>query len=173
MKLTHIEYQGIPITLEYRKGEFKQDSDSPIPGMGWSVFADYGYFDETVSMEPGDALDVYVGESRESPAAFFFELREGEEGVFSEYKVCLGFENLALAEKFMYAQYPSGMIGPVYQMTLEGLKEVIRDGRAAFEKGETLEEEADTQVSLESSQGFELRKSLGDRLPLVVFIEGC
>lgn len=153
--MKHVEYQGIPITIEFSKGEFKPDLHSPVPGMGWTVYADYGFFDDTVSMEPGDALDVYLGELPDCKEAYFFELLDHERAVFSEYKVCLGFENAVKAYELVSWQYSPDRIGPVLVMSLDGLKEVIQQGRMAYEKEEALgddEDEDEQAVPLEEAK---------------------
>lgn len=129
------DFQGIPIALEFHAGDFKEDKDNVIPGMGWHMYADYGYIEDTVSMESGDALDVFVGPNSNEEDVYVVSLLDPDGIGFSEDKVCLGYDDIVDVQKLMDFQY-NRPTGPIYCMTIDDLKQCMADGRLMYEKGE-------------------------------------
>lgn len=133
-----INYMGLDIRIEYKKGDTKPFKNDPYPGIsesGWPMYADYGYIEDTVSNEEGEELDVYVGPDRDSECAYFFALMRDENKnsgdyseeamVFDEFKVLLGFKDKEAAKEFAHMQYPYWKCGAMYETTIEDLKELM------------------------------------------------
>lgn len=131
---TRINFKGLPLRIEYRKGETKTSSgDSPAPHeLGWPMYADYGYIENTVSPELGEEMDVYVGDDETSDLVFFCEILKTDDedsygenlGNFDEFKVLLGFPSLKAARSLMQAQYGSYKSGMIIQSSINDLKEM-------------------------------------------------
>lgn len=111
-------FQGLPITIEYRKGDLKPGKDT----YGWPMYADYGFFNNSSGAD-GEDLDVFIGPDKESPRVFLLALME--EDVFDEHKVLLGFLTFKDAELFSRDQYGSWKVGPIIEISMEDLKETL------------------------------------------------
>ena len=111
------DFHGIPLVIEYLKGERKPGSD-PDDDWGFEQHADYGFIPGTTTNEEGEGLDVYVGPEPESKRVFVCALMEPHEPeVFMEYKVLLGWSSHHAAKTFAEGQYFDAMIGLVYEMS--------------------------------------------------------
>lgn len=119
-RMEKINFHGIPITIEWRKGDRKPDKHDPE----WSYLVenDYGFFDNTTSPEE-EELDVYIGEDKESERVFLASMLE--DGEFAEFKVLLGFDSRKTAQRFFECQYGECRCGPFMEMTMADLKDWI------------------------------------------------
>jgi len=86
-----IEVQGVPIWIEWKKGETRIYKDKKgVVKYERHMKADYGYIPDTLDAD-GEELDVYVGPDRTSPRAFVIkQLRK--DGSFDEHKVMIGYQ---------------------------------------------------------------------------------
>ena len=86
----HISFQGLPISLETRKGEIR--SGTGPDGHKWSVRLpyDYGYIKRTMGAD-GDHVDVCIGPDPESDHVFIVDQHDHKTGKFDEHKVMLGY----------------------------------------------------------------------------------
>lgn len=119
------EFQGLPITIEYKKGD-RKPSKSLIQGSysGWVQYADYGYVNGTSSNEEGEGLDVYIGPSEDSERAFLVPLmKPGDPETFMEYKLLLGFDSAKDAKDFCCYQYCEGMVGNLLEVSIDDIKD--------------------------------------------------
>ena len=160
-------FQGVPLVIEYRKGDRKGDKNDPT-AYGWYMDADYGYITETVSNECGEELDVYVGPDPTSTRVFLLPLMHPDDNEsFMEYKVLLGFTNHKQAKNFGEGQYYDGMCGPIVEMTIDDLKDwratqvtkAERENRADDER-ERAEEAARTTA--ENARTMQVYSPSGD-----------
>lgn len=130
-----VTVQGISITIEYRKGDYKQ---SETDDYGWPLYADYGFINNTTSPEE-EELDVYLGDNLDSQLVFMAPLYREQTGtgtydswelpastVFDEYKVLLGFDSLKAAQQLMRDQYGWGRTGDIIQMGIADLQGWIK-----------------------------------------------
>lgn len=95
-KKKHINFQGLPISIENEKGSIRSGQDEK--GNKWSVKmpADYGYVKRTEGAD-GDHVDVYVGPDESSSNVFVIDQKDHRTGKFDEHKVMLGFDSLRSA----------------------------------------------------------------------------
>jgi len=129
-----VNFQGISINIEFEKGEEKPDKLHP-DDVGFTQFAPYGYIENTISNEPGEELDVFIGEELESEEAFICSLMDLQEpGALLEQKILLGWPNVERATAFIHRQYFSEMIGPIMRITIPDLKDWISTMGVAAEK---------------------------------------
>ena len=87
-------FRGLPITIEFRKGDVKSGTD--VFGNQWSKVLKhhYGYFDGIMGAD-GKELDVYINPDNEfinSSKIFRIEQLNVKTGEFDEYKIMLGFD---------------------------------------------------------------------------------
>lgn len=136
-----INFQGIPIYVEYEEGEEKPVSE--FWDWGYVQLLPYGYVKNTLSHEVGEALDVFVGKDKESEKVFFASLSYPDDyDSFMGYKVLLGFEERSEAKEFIIEQYFEGMImGELIEMTIDDFKDQIEITSAAALKDQKKEQE--------------------------------
>lgn len=145
---------GISVQIEYEEGDWKEVKDDQ--STSFYMNADYGFFPGTSSGEEGEDLDVFVGPNPESEFVAivglkYFDFDKYQEiPVHQEDKVMVGFKDMAHVMRVCSAQYPSGMIGAVFQITLDDLKEMIQIYREKGKKdAELLVRLNDDQVKIE------------------------
>ena len=61
-----VEYQGIPIVVEWPKGCIREGKDKD--GRTWrrEMKADYGFIDDTSAAGDAEPLDIYIGDDRKT-----------------------------------------------------------------------------------------------------------
>lgn len=121
------DYLGLPLTIEWRKGDLKEDK----AGHTWYMHADYGFINGSAGND-GEEMDIFLGPDKESQRVFMFPLLKGAshdhvesdtfEDVLDEFKVCLGFPTPADAQRAMLDQYGSSRIGNLTEMSIVDLK---------------------------------------------------
>jgi hypothetical protein len=132
-------FQGLPIIIEYRKGDEKPNNEDA--DYGYPLYADYGYLEDTTSPEEGEELDVYLGPNPDSENAFLVSMNckgdpDQDEGAgqFDEFKVLLGFDDYDAAEDFINNQYGSSQVGVIMETSVKDLKEEIALGKLKNQK---------------------------------------
>jgi len=120
-----VDFQGLKLTIEYDKGDFKQSKEDPIDGIssGWPMYADYGYINGTISPEIGEETDCYVGPDKDSEKAFTAVLLKWDGITLDEEKVLLGFKDLEAATELINLQYGSYKVHSVSEISLDDLKQ--------------------------------------------------
>jgi len=100
----YIEFQGLKIDVENRKGSTRKGTDKD--GKPWSIKMThhYGEIRGTKAVD-GDPLDVYVGPSAASPLVVVIHQSDPVTKKYDEDKVMLGFGSKADAIKAYRAQY--------------------------------------------------------------------
>ncbi len=91
-----IEVQGIPVWIEWKKGETRIYKKKGKIAYERFMKADYGYIPNTLDAD-GEELDVYVGPDKQSIKAFVIKQNKLD-GSFDEHKVMIGFTDRAAAK---------------------------------------------------------------------------
>lgn len=84
-----VDVQGVPIWIEWKKGETRLYKKGGKVKYERFMKADYGYIPDTLDSD-GEELDVYLGPDRGSPRAFVIKQMKAD-GSFDEHKVMVGF----------------------------------------------------------------------------------
>lgn len=84
-----IEVQGIPVWIEWKKGEKRIYKNKGVVKYEKLMKADYGYIPNTLDAD-GEELDVYLGSDRTSPKAFVIKQLKSDKS-FDEHKVMIGY----------------------------------------------------------------------------------
>lgn len=103
----HISFQGLPISVETRKGQTR--SGTGPDGHKWSVKLpyDYGYIKRTEGAD-GDHVDVCIGPDHQSDHVFVVDQHDHRTGRFDEHKVMLGYRTQSEAEHAYRAGFSDG-----------------------------------------------------------------
>lgn len=131
--MKNVTIQGLPIVIEYEKGDTKKPDHPEYLGQEFYLYADYGYIENTVSNEEGEALDVFLGDDPESPKVYLMGLLK-RDGSFDEIKTFLGFEGEREVRTLAEWQYGSERIGPIVMIGIEDFKETLRQQSDAAAK---------------------------------------
>jgi len=124
-----VKVHGMPIALEWRKGEtrkyFNHDplkrSSTGTIDYDQKMKADYGYVKGVIDAD-GEELDVYLGPNRESERVFVLEKMRRTDNSFDENKVMLGYDSLAEAKKSYLQHQGKDEMGKVTEMTLPAFR---------------------------------------------------
>lgn len=84
-----VEVQGVPIWIEWKKGETRLYKKKGKVAYERFMKADYGYIPDTLDAD-GEEIDVYLGPDRSSPRAFVIKQMK-KDGSFDENKVMVGY----------------------------------------------------------------------------------
>lgn len=130
----HISFQGLPISIENKKGS--ERSGIGPDGKRWrcTLPADYGYIKRTEGAEgaDGDHVDVYVGPHKGSRQVFLVNQVDHKTGKFDEHKAMLGYhsEREALADycRAFSDGHGHARVGSVEAMSIDGFKHWLKDG---------------------------------------------
>ena len=103
----HVSFQGLPISIENRKGETR--SGTGPSGHKWSVKLpyDYGYIKRTEGAD-GDHVDVCIGPHGQSDHVFIVDQHDHNTGKFDEHKVMLGYRTKSEAEHAYHNGFSDG-----------------------------------------------------------------
>lgn len=121
----HISFQGLPISLENKKGTTR--SGVGPDGRKWSVQMpyDYGYVKGTEGAD-GDHFDVCIGPNPNSNSVFIVDQKDAKTGRFDEHKAMLGYNTLVEAEQAYKSGFSDGKgylrLGPVVRLTISEFK---------------------------------------------------
>ncbi len=116
-------FRGLPITIEYRKGDTK--SGTGVFGNNWkkTMLHDYGYFDGIMGAD-GKELDFYMNPDAISDKIFRVKQLNVLTKEFDEYKIMIGFMTMEHAKQGYLTYYPEDWAGygGVEEITLEEIK---------------------------------------------------
>ena len=116
-------FRGLPITIEYRKGDTKSGTD--VFGNNWkkTMLHDYGYFDSIMGAD-GQELDFYMNPDAISDKIFRITQLNVLTKEFDEYKIMLNFESIDDARVGYLKNYPKDWkgFGGIEGITLEDIK---------------------------------------------------
>lgn len=130
-KKDHITVQGLPVSIETRKGETR--SKRAPGGAAWSVKmpADYGYIKRTTGAD-GDQVDVYVGPDRDSDLVVLVDQVDADTKKFDEHKALIGFAAVKDAtdayDKGFSDNRAKDRVGGVSVMTMAEFKAWLAQG---------------------------------------------
>lgn len=85
-----IEVQGVPVWIEWKKGETRLYKKGKVVKYERLMKAPYGYIPGTKDTD-GEEIDVYVGPDPSAPTAYVINQLKKEDGSFDEHKVMLGY----------------------------------------------------------------------------------
>lgn len=121
------KFQGIPVSVENRKGSYRRGVDSD--GKPWEIKMDYHYgrIPRTRGTD-GDMVDVFIGPDKNAPRVYVIEQVWPDTGVFDEHKCMLGFKTKAEAIRGYKSQYNRpGFYGGCQTMTVEEFKGWLKE----------------------------------------------
>lgn len=128
-KKGHLRWQGMEITVETPKGGTRRAKDN-----SWKVEnfpADYGYIRKTEGAD-GDHVDLYLGDSRDSPMLWVIDQVDAKTKKFDEHKVMGGFKKRADAVECYHRGFSDGKaadrIGNITPMTVDEFKRWLEKG---------------------------------------------
>src|SRR5512143_1704497 len=131
-KKRHIEFQGIPITIENPKGTIRSGTNSN--GKKWAnrMSADYGYIKSTEGKD-GDQVDAFVGPNKRSNRVFVVDQLHHSIVRFDEHKCLLGFNTEKQALTAYHSSYgrkygAHHTVGAVTEMSIDAFKEWLKGG---------------------------------------------
>lgn len=129
-----IKVQGVPICLEWLKGETREYKKGGVVKYKRLMEADYGYIPGTVDSD-GEELDVYVGPDREARNAHVIRQMK-KTGGFDEHKVMVGYSSKSAA-KASYIHHMGGTperFGGMHSIPMSSLVALFGDNKAKKEK---------------------------------------
>lgn len=107
-----IHVQGIPIMLEWLKGQTRKYKS----GYAKLMKADYGYIPKTMDSD-GEQLDVYVGPKKDSELVFIINQLK-DDGSHDERKVMIGYQDEEAAKKSYLDHMPKNRLGSISRSTI-------------------------------------------------------
>lgn len=110
----NFRWNGLPIAIEWRKGETRQYENDPNNYKNL-MHADYGYIKGTDSQD-GEELDVYIKSESNKKTCFMVSQLDSKKGTFDEFKYMLGFDNEKEAEKCYTDTMPKNMFGGISEI---------------------------------------------------------
>lgn len=120
-----IKFQGLSISIENRKGSYREGIDPD--GKKWRTFMHipYGYIRLTEGTD-GDHIDVYIGPEADAEFAYVIHQNDPISGQYDEDKVMLGFDSKEAAKKAYYKQYdkPERFFGAMSVLPMEKFKQM-------------------------------------------------
>jgi len=125
----HISFQGLPISIETKKGAERSGVDAE--GKRWRCVLpyDYGYIKRTEGAD-GEHVDVCIGPHKDSQRVFVVNQNDHETGEFDEHKIMLGYNTRDQAEAAYKAGFSDGKghlrMGHLVVATLEDLKDWLK-----------------------------------------------
>lgn len=126
----HFTWCGLGITLETAKGTTRRGTDPS--GHKWSITLknSYGYIKGTDSAEPGDEMDVFVGDEPETELVFVVDQNRNGQDKFDEHKCVIGCSSSAAARSVYESNYSPGWKGfrSVTPLTVPQFKEWLERG---------------------------------------------
>ena len=114
-------FHGIPIDIEWRKGETRE-----YPGSPWKnvMQYDYGYIRGTNS-EDGEELDVCIGENPNAEKIYMLMQMDYDKDEFDEFKFMLGFNSPKDAEAKYKKTMQDSMFGCIVGMSIDRFKKTF------------------------------------------------
>lgn len=107
-----IHVQGVPIMLEWLKGETRKYKS----GYSKLMKANYGYIPGTRDSD-GEQLDVYVGPKKDSELVFIINQLK-DDGSHDERKVMIGYQDEEAAKKSYLDHMPKNRLGKISRTTM-------------------------------------------------------
>ena len=126
----HINFQGIPISIENRKGSVRKGKDSDGKEWRTKMRASYGYITGGPKGADDEPVDVYVGPDKNAPDAYVVHQHKDTGKGYDEDKAMIGFSSKAAAKAAFLAHYNSPkFLGPISKVPIDRLKELVASKR--------------------------------------------
>ena len=123
--LGNIDFQGIKIAIENRKGSIRQGEGYDGEEFKTKMFYPYGFIINALGAD-GDDIDVFVGPNKKSNKVFI--VRQQIDGKYDEDKVMFGFDNEFHARDAYLAHFDTHKyLGPITEMTVDDFKEFLKN----------------------------------------------
>ena len=106
----HITLDGRKVSIENPKGSVRRGVDRNGNAWETEMKSTYGYLLGTQGKD-GDHIDVFIGDSLESPEIFVVDQVDPETGAFDEHKVMYGFNSIEEARQAYLSNYQEGWKG--------------------------------------------------------------
>ncbi len=147
----HVEYQGLKIAIENRKGSVRKWKDAAGNSGKTRMKVGYGYIKRTSGTD-GEEIDCFVGPDPRAENAYVVEQLDPNTGLYDEQKCFLGFGNQDLAIACYREHYdkPDEYIFTVSPMAMDAFKRWV--GATAPEKANGLQKGLRLVVPLEKAQ---------------------
>jgi len=119
------EFQGLPISIENRKGSMRQGTDKD--GHEWETKFEipYGYIRMTEGVD-GDHVDCFIGKNKDSQKVFIVHQNDPETGAFDELKVFLGFDSEKKVKEAYLNHYNNpAFLGKITEMNMTEFKKKV------------------------------------------------
>lgn len=131
------EFQGLPISVENRKGSnrYWYDPNSDTKGSTKMKYP-YGYIRGTLGID-GDAVDVFIGKDKESDKVFIVTQNKAPSfKAIDEQKILLGFSSIEAAKVAYLAHYDNTkFFRNIKEMSLDDFKQKLKTHKGALIKG--------------------------------------
>lgn len=98
-----LTFQGLKVSIENRKGSYREDKNHIPPKWRTKMCCHYGYIRGSEGVD-GDHVDVFIGPNPDAEFAYIVRQVRPDTGAFDEQKVMLGF-NTAREAKEMYLRH--------------------------------------------------------------------
>lgn len=129
-----IKVQGIPIWLEWLKGETREYKKDGVVKYRRLMQADYGYIPGTIDSD-GEELDVYLGPDRTARNAYVIRQMK-KTGGFDEHKVMIGYSSKSAAKDSYLAHmsHCPECFGGIQAIPVKSLMVLYGDNKGSKEK---------------------------------------
>lgn len=129
------DFQGLPISVENRKGTYRYWYDPMEKKEGKTKFQyGYGYVRGTRG-EDGDQVDVFIGPDKKSPHVFIIRQQDPNTGMYDEDKCMLGFSSMTEAVEAYKDHYDKpDFLGDIDYLPIHIFKEKIKEKTGRIEK---------------------------------------
>lgn len=127
----HLSFQGLPISIENKKGSVRRGVDGS--GKRWACVlpADYGYIKRTEGAD-GDQVDVYLGPDPKSSLVVIVNQIDRNTGRFDEHKVILGTNSEREALDIYLGAFSDGngreRLGSAQVLSMDAFKDWLKRG---------------------------------------------
>jgi len=123
------EFQGLPISIENRKGTYRHWYDPNKDEKGKTKMElPYGYVRSSLGVD-GDAVDVFVGPNQQSQKVFIVkQMKAPEYKTFDENKIMLGFDDPKVAKKYYLRHYnDKRFFGDMKEVSMDEFKKLLKE----------------------------------------------
>ncbi len=132
------EFQGLPISIENRKGSYRYWHDPHTGEDGKSkMYCAYGYIRLSTGSD-GDCVDCYIGPDKESRKVFVVHQNVPKTGRYDEDKVMLGQDSAKAAKAAYMKQYDDPkFFGSMEELTIDNFKDKVHKKKGKITKAVT------------------------------------
>jgi len=125
----HINFQGLNIAIENRKGSVRKGKDSDGHEWRTKMIAPYGYFVGSKGKD-NEEVDVYVGPDKKAPKAYVVHQHNDDGKGFDEDKVIVGVRSKKEAKELYLKHYDDKkFLGPISIVDMDRLKQLLASKR--------------------------------------------